>query len=391
MSSTNGNSTLKTILQVFAILFSIVLVPALIAIIPAGGAVVTAVDVVSQDNIEAVIEKAGVAGEIYRVAMEETLKENAELEGIRKDVAEDFLKDTIRVEDVEDMIGAAIDSFYSGRRASVDFGKIAERTVDGLADLFLQGMEEVYDVWRNGATPSVFTESFCDEMFHDMEEDFLAEYSEYQVPNLAELETAYDEKNGKGSFERLIKQEIESFKENELTDAKEELLAEAEEVFGEVEKDIEDGINEAVQNKDVRTAFDIFGELDERSDVIKVSVYALIFGIVLFLLLFYMFDTPGFVVTSIPVIIGGIICKVVQFAEGVVFTIVEEAVAENSTGTKALDDLMRTLFDELLHPVFSGIGKFGTIMLIAGVALIGLAILRHVLKKQKQESEATLN
>ena len=110
MSSTNGNSTLKSILQVFAILFSIVLVPALIAIIPAGGAVVTAVDVVSQDNIEAVIEKAEVAGEIYSVAMEEALKETAEWEGIRKDVAEDFLKDTIRVEDVEDMIGAAIDS-----------------------------------------------------------------------------------------------------------------------------------------------------------------------------------------------------------------------------------------------------------------------------------------
>lgn len=391
MSSTNGNSTLKSILQVFAILFSIVLVPALIAIIPAGGAVVTAVDVVSQDNIEAVIEKAEVAGEIYSVAMEEALKETAELEGIRKDVAEDFLKDTIRVEDVEDMIGAAIDSLYSGKRASVDFSKIAERTVDGMADLFLQGMEEVYDVWRKGATPSVFTESFCDEMFHDMEQDFLAEYSEYQVPDLAELETAYDAKNGKGSFERLIKQEIENFKENELTDVKEEFLAEAEEVLKEVEKDVEDGINEAVQNEDVRTAFDIFRELGKRSDAIKVFVYALIFGIVLFLLLFYMFDTPGFVVTSIPVIIGGIICKVVQFAEGAVFTIVEEAVAENSTGTKALDDLMRTLFDELLHPVFSNIGKFGTIMLIAGVALIGLAILRHVIKKQKQESEATFN
>lgn len=391
MSSTNGNSTLKSILQVFAILFSIVLVPALIAIIPAGGAVVTAVDVVSQDNIEAVIEKAEVAGEIYSVAMEEALKETAELEGIRKDVAEDFLKDTIRVEDVEDMIGAAIDSLYSGKRASVDFSEIAERTVDGMADLFLQGMEEVYDVWRKGATPSVFTESFCDEMFHDMEQDFLAEYSEYQVPDLAELETAYDAKNGKGSFERLIKQEIENFKENELTDVKEEFLAEAEEVLEEVEKDVEDGINEAVQNEDVRTAFDIFRELGKRSDAIKVFVYALIFGIVLFLLLFYMFDTPGFVVTSIPVIIGGIICKVVQFAEGAVFTLVEEAVAENSTGTKALDDLMRTLFDELLHPVFSNIGKFGTIMLIAGVALIGLAILRHVIKKQKQESEATFN
>lgn len=391
MSSTNGNSTLKSILQVFAILFSIVLVPALIAIIPAGGVVVTAVDVVSQDNIEAVIEKAEVAGEIYSVAMEEALKETAELEGIRKDVAEDFLKDTIRVEDVEDMIGAAIDSLYSGKRASVDFSKIAERTVDGMADLFLQGMEEVYDVWRKGATPSVFTESFCDEMFHDMEQDFLAEYSEYQVPDLAELETAYDAKNGKGSFERLIKQEIENFKENELTDVKEEFLAEAEEVLEEVEKDVEDGINEAVQNEDVRTAFDIFRELGKRSDAIKVFVYALIFGIVLFLLLFYMFDTPGFVVTSIPVIIGGIICKVVQFAEGAVFTLVEEAVAENSTGTKALDDLMRTLFDELLHPVFSNIGKFGTIMLIAGVALIGLAILRHVIKKQKQESEATFN
>ncbi len=391
MSSTNGNSTLKSILQVFAILFSIVLVPALIAIIPAGGAVVTAVDVVSQDNIEAVIEKAEVAGEIYSVAMEEALKETAELEGIRKDVAEDFLKDTIRVEDVEDMIGAAIDSLYSGKRASVDFSEIAERTVDGMADLFLQGMEEVYDVWRKGATPSVFTESFCDEMFHDMEQDFLAEYSEYQVPDLAELETAYDAKNGKGSFELLIKQEIENFKENELTDVKEEFLVEAEEVLEEVEKDVEDGINEAVQNEDVRTAFDIFREVGERSDAIKVFVYALIFGIVLFLLLFYMFDTPGFVVTSIPVIIGGIICKVVQFAEGAVFTIVEEAVAENSTGTKALDDLMRTLFDELLHPVFSNIGKFGTIMLIAGVALIGLAILRHVIKKQKQESEATFN
>lgn len=391
MSSTNGNSTLKSILQVFAILFSIVLVPALIAIIPAGGAVVTAVDVVSQDNIEAVIEKAEVAGELYSVAMEEALKETAELEGIRKDVAEDFLKDTIRVEDVEDMIGAAIDSLYSGKRASVDFSEIAERTVDGMADLFLQGMEEVYDVWRKGATPSVFTESFCDEMFHDMEQDFLAEYSEYQVPDLAELETAYDAKNGKGSFERLIKQEIENFKENELTDVKEEFLAEAEEVLKEVEKDVEDGINEAVQNEDVRTAFDIFRELGKRSDAIKVFVYALIFGIVLFLLLFYMFDTPGFVVTSIPVIIGGIICKVVQFTEGAIFTIVEEAVAENSTGTKALDDLMRTLFDELLHPVFSNIGKFGTIMLIAGVALIGLAILRHVIKKQKQESEATFN
>ena len=200
MSSTNGNSTLKSILQVFAILFSIVLVPALIAIIPAGGAVVTAVDVVSQDNIEAVIEKAEVAGEIYSVAMEEALKETAELEGIRKDVAEDFLKDTIRVEDVEDMIGAAIDSLYSGNRASVDFSEIAERTVDGMADLFLQGMEEVYDVWRKGATPSVFTESFCDEMFHDMEQDFLAEYSEYQVPDLAELETAYDAKNLSGTF-----------------------------------------------------------------------------------------------------------------------------------------------------------------------------------------------
>jgi len=92
-------------------------------------------------------------------------------------------------------------------------------------------------------------------------------------------------------------------------------------------------------------------------------------------------------VTAIPLLFGGMVCKLVGLAEKVVRSIIDrELFSEIKEGEK-VQDMMQTLVQEILHPLFKGISSFGTIMLIAGVALIGGAILRGVLKKNNQGEE----
>lgn len=384
MESTNGRSTGKTIMRVFAIIFSVILMPVLIFLVPAGGAVVTAVDMISKESIEKSIADAGIGKELYEECIREVMA-NGTIDELKDDVVENLLRNVIKSEDVESILQTFVDAVYTGDRADVDFSGITERAVDSLNAIYEEGIDELYASWKDGTVSSVFSKSFGDEFMDEVERYMLEEYSEYPVLDLSELEVKYDENYGVGAFERLMDDKVEELRDEFVTEFKEPLTDAMAEAMKEAERAIEKAADEVAEDDDVRDVFDLFGKLNAISKMIKVAMYAVIFGLVAFLLILYLFDVPGFVVTSIPLLLGGGICKAFGMAEKAIMAFLDREIFEpvDDIGEK----LAYSLVTEYLHPVFEKMGNFGMTMIIAGVILIGCAIMRNLLKKNKQAVE----
>ena len=75
MENEKKTNPLKTVLLVFGILFSIVLVPGLILGIPGGGFIIGISSTVSQERIEGIVEDTELSGTLYDMLMEELIKE----------------------------------------------------------------------------------------------------------------------------------------------------------------------------------------------------------------------------------------------------------------------------------------------------------------------------
>lgn len=384
MESTNGRSTGKTIMRVFAIIFSVILVPALIFLVPAGGAVVTAVDMISKESIEKSIADAEIGKELYEECIREVMA-NSTIDELKDDVVENLLRNVIKQEDVESILQTFVDAVYTGDRADVDFSDITERAVDSLNKIYEDGIDELYASWKDGTASSVFSENFGGEFMDEIERYMLEEYSEYPALDLTELEVKYDENYGAGAFERLMDDKVEELRDEFVTEFKEPLTDAMAEAMKEAEHAIEEAADEVAEDGDVRDVFDLFGTFSAISKMIKVVVYAIIFGLVLFLLIFYLFDVPGFVVASIPLLLGGGICKVFGMAENAIMDFLDREIFEPVDGIG--EQLAYSLVTEYLHPIFEKIGSFGMTMIIAGVILIGCAIMRNLLKKNKQATE----
>lgn len=386
MEGINEISAGKAVMRIFAIVFSIVLVPALFFLIPTGGMVVTAADMVSKESIEKSISEAEIGKELYEACIQEVMASGS-IDDLRDDVVEGLLRNVIKQEDVESILQMFVDAVYTGEGADVDFSDITDRAVNSLNKIYEDGIDELYASWKNGKASSVFSESFGGEFMDEVERHMLEEFSEYSALNLDELEAKYDEAYGAGAFGRLLDDKVEEFQDEFVTEFKEPLTDAMAEMMKDAEYEVEKAADDMVNDDDVREVFDLFGTFSARSKMIKVVVYAIVFGIVLFLLIFYLFDVPGFVVTAIPLLLGGGVCKALGLAEKEIMSFFNKEIFPPVENDNIGEQLAHTLVEKFVHPAFEKMGNFGMTMIIAGVILIGCAIMRNLLKKNKQAVE----
>ena len=184
----------------------------------------------------------------------------------------------------------------------------------------------------------------------------------------------------------MLDEKMESFEDTWEEEFSAEIAEEVDELTAEVEQEINDAIYEAVQDSDVRMVFDSLQEVNEKNNTLRLLVYGVVFVAVLLLVSCFWFGTAGFVVSAIPLILGGILCKFVSGVEKFLLTYVDEILAaepEIAEFGTVVGDVLRGL----LNPIFGAVSMFGTITISFGVLLIGLAILVGVLKKKRTVTE----
>ena len=79
-------------------------------------------------------------------------------------------------------------------------------------------------------------------------------------------------------------------------------------------------------------------------------------------------------------------CKVAGLAEKIAMRYIDEEIFSDSA---QYEDIIRDVMHEIIAPFFKGVSEFGTQALILSVILIGCAILRGVMKRNKREAEQT--
>jgi len=281
----NDRSTGRSVLMVFAIVFSIIFVPILMALVPAGGMAITVTGMVSQEGIEKLLENAGISEELHELFLEEAMEEAAGGE-LRADVFERILKDCVKEKDIKKIVLLFVDAVYNGEsEEEVDLSDIGERLNETVEEIYENGLDDLYEAWRYGAESEYFSENFVNRFFVDLENQFLGDYSEYGAISIEELEAKYEERYGADSFDRLIEDEL-NWRRGEWEDeVKNTISTEINRTVEEVEGMVKDAIREVTEDGDVNDMMSLVGEVTEKSNVVKVVVYALIFGIVLILLL----------------------------------------------------------------------------------------------------------
>ena len=383
----NKRSTGRTVLLVFAILFSIVFVPVLAVLPPAGGCATSLLEMMSLESLEGIAEESGWAEDLYGMIMEEAV-DGVNAAQLDREVSEEIIRDCIRVEDVKQWLSLVIRGMYTGDRVSVDLSEVQNRLEESVRKAFAGGFDQLYNAWKNGADNGNFSDEYVEKLFGDWESKVVNQYAMYGAKDFDELELLYDKQNGSGAFAKVYDEKVNELR-TQWEDELDELIAEtADDAMAEAEGEIEDTLYEMTQDADIREIFDGMQEAYAVRGVVKIVFLAIMFGMVLLLLLLYVFDVAGFVVTAVPLLIGGALCKLIGSAREPMLKYMDMEMFSTMDESEEVIAITRSLIEGLLQPFFKGVSNFGNIALIAAVVLIGCAILRHVLKKNKQEATA---
>jgi len=295
------------------------------------------------------------------------------------------LQSSITVEHVDEIIGEAITGLYNGTQSDADVSSIAAGFQAGIDEIKANGFADLYAAWEEGTPSKYFSDEFVQEFCAEIEKDILNDYAEYGAASLEELQTKYDAYYGEGAFDKLVddtKAEVESRWNEEFT-----VDVDLADMVEELEGEINDVINETAQNPDVREAFDVLRTVGENSGTIKLVAYGIVLLAVLLLLVLYCFGTAGFVVPAVALLLGGGLCKLISMAEADVLKYIDSAIAAEPDFA-GFETMLGDLVGRVLTPLFAEMSKFGLTNIGIAVLLILLAILRGVVRKNRQVTEA---
>lgn len=375
----------KIIFRVIGILLSIVLIPGLIFFIPAGGVAMGISSSVSQERLEQMVDEMKLSEHVMEF-VEKEVENGIKVDELNSDYLQNLVLDSITIDWVDDVLKEVLGAVYSGNKPNVSIDAVAKSLSTEFETLTKNGFRDLYSAWVNGTTSQYFSTEFVQSFWENVENEILAEYTEFDVTSLGALEEKYDEYYGAGAFSDLLDEKMESFEDTWEEEFSAEIAEEVDELTAEVEQEINDAIYEAVQDSDVRMVFDSLQEVNEKNNTLRLLVYGVVFVAVLLLVSCFWFGTAGFVVSAIPLILGGILCKFVSGVEKFLLTSVDEILAaepEIAEFGTVVGDVLRGL----LNPIFGAVSMFGTITISFGVLLIGLAILVGVLKNKRTVTE----
>ena len=380
MEEKKQSNTLKTVLMVFGIIFSLVLVPGLIAGIPVGGAVVALSQSVSQEGIEKTVQEVKLSEKAHQIVMDEVLKEIQNDDTLNDAFFEEMVRDCITVETVDEIVLAFIDCMYNGTEPQLEFDRVVEGFRSGINDIAENGYDDFYSACFEGAESKYFSDVFIQSSKNTIEQEILSKYSDYGVSSLAELETVYDAQFGAGAYEKLFDEEIAEFERGWNDGMLEGFEDEIDAMEEELEVEVNQALSEAVQDPDVRWLFDSLDQISAKKDTIKMVAYAIVLVAVVLLLVCFWFGTAGFVVPSVALILGGLLCKLVTLLEGTVLSLIRDEIGADPDAAE-FGEIVVDICGGIISPFFTEMSKFGITMIGIGVLLALLAILRGVLKK----------
>jgi len=381
MENKKKNNAVKTVLMVFGIIFSIVLIPGLIVGIPAGGAAIGFSSMASQDSLVRIVEEAKLAEQVLERVEDEVVAE-VRTDELKSEYVQSLTEDLITVEWVDSVISEVLNALYFGRTPNVKLDSVVKTLTDRLEELTTNGFGDIYSAWRNG-TPSVyFTDSFVQSFIDTLEEEILAEYKQLGAVSLDELEQKYDAVYGAGSFSKLVDEKAQSYQtkwDEEINRTLDELLEGA---ITTAEEEVNKALTELAQNEDICKAFDYLKEIEAKASLLKMVVYGVIFGAVLLLVSCFWFGTAGFVVSAVPLAIGGGICKLAANGKEPLLDYVDKFIAKEPELSE-FGGVVNSMVNSVVTPVLTEVSKLGNTVLIAAVVLLGLAIMSGVLRKNK--------
>ncbi len=382
------DNAFKLVLMIFGIIFSVVLVPGLIAGIPVGGAAIGLSQAASHEGIESMIKEAKLSENLHTLMMEE-LDEEAQIEELNPEFWNELLQKSISVEFIDGLLAEGVDCMYNGTEPQLKIDTVVEGFRSGLEDLAENGFDDIYAASFEGAESRFFSADFVRSVKADIESELLGKYSDYGVTTLEELEKAYDTQFGAGAFETLFDDEMEAVKTEWNSEFRLEVNNEIDDMAKELEQELNTALREASQDPDIRETFDIFKEISINKDKVKLVVYGIVLAAVLLLLICFWFGTAGFVVPSVALILGGLLCKLVTLFETPIMNIVKAELA-TEPGAEEFGFVVTDLVTGIFAPFFYEMSKFGLTMIGIGVLLILLAVLKHVVTKNMHASDTTM-
>lgn len=389
MEEKKRSNAFRTVLLVFGIIFSVVLVPGLILGIPVGGAVVALSGSVSQDGIVKMVQEAKLSEKVYQLVMDEVSKEVQNNDTLKEDFFEDMIRESITVEAVDEIVIEFIDCMYNGKSSQIKFDTMLAGVRNGVNEISENGFDDFYSACFEDAESKYFSDAFIQSSKDTIEQEILAKYSGYGVSSLEELETLYDTQFGAGAYAKLFDEEIAEF-ESGWNDG---MLAgfddEMDAITEELEVEVNQALSEAAQDPDVRMVFDTLNEISAKRESVKMLAYVIVLAAVLLLLVCYWFGTAGFVVPSVALILGGLLCKLATLFEGVILSLVREGLAAEPDVAE-FSDVILDICKGIMAPFFTEMSTFGITMIGIGVLLILLAILKYVVTKNMHTSEEAM-
>ncbi len=378
--------TAKKVLRVIGIIFSIVLIPILIVGIPVGGAAMGVSSVVSKEAIEKKVEDIGLSDIVLDV-LEERVLDGVHVEALKDDFLKDVVLGSITKEWVDDVIAEVLVAVYDGSKPQIDIDPFVKELRRGVSRVAEGGFRDLYSAWVNDTKSEFFDTEFIHDFWENIEDDLLEEYASYDVTSLEALEDAYDRTNGVGAFSDLLDEKMITFEDVWNDEFEEKIDGAINNIAEETEEEINKTLYEVVQDKTVRKLFDFFGEMSEKSGLLRIAVYGIVFGAIVLLLGCFWFRTAGFVLSAVPVIIGGCICVVAKMLQQVVFGFINRFLGKEDVLTEFGGEI-DTAVTSILTPVFGTILSFGITMIIVGVILIVLAVVFKMMRNGKAEQQA---
>ena len=382
----------KRVLFIFAVLLSFLFVPLLFISVPVGGAITAVSDMVSMESIEKELKESEVSEKFYDLMMEEMKEVDREdIKDMTFEKLETIFRDSFAVEDMEKVFLVFLNSAYYGTEEKVDFSGIEKKFKKNFETLYTDAFDDLYSVWRNGTKSEYFSEEFCRSFCEQAEKEIMDEYPDYGAIRFDELEEKYDAQNGKGAFAKLLDERTENIRQEWLDEIAEDVNSQIEDFVAAAEETIQEAAYEAARNPETREAFDTLRKIGDNRNRIRVVVYAVILGMVLILVLLYWLEIPGFIVCSVPLLLGGTVCMILgSIMKNGFMSYISEAIFSELSEPKEYEDLLRALIDGIISPLFKGISDFGMTAVILGIILIGCAVLRGILKQNKKEAEQQL-
>lgn len=388
MAGKKKDSAFKLVLMIFGIIFSVVLVPGLIVGIPIGGAAIGASQAASQEGIESMLREAKLSENLHTLLMDE-METEAQVDELNPEFWNGLLEKSISVEFVDEMLTEVVDCMYNGTEPQLNVDSVVDGFRSGLDDLTENGFDDIYAASFEGAESRFFSAEFVQSVKNDIETELLGKYSEYPAASLEELETAYDTQFGAGAFEKLFDEELETVKKEWNEEFRLEVNNEIDSMAEELEQEVNAALWEVARDPEIRETFDVVSEISADKDKVKLVAYGIVLAAVLLLLLCFWFGTAGFVVPSVALILGGLLCKLTTLLEKPIMELVEEELA-TEPGAEEFGFVVTDLVSGIFAPFFAEMSKFGITMIGIGVLLILLAILKAVIAKNMHASEEVM-